>query len=248
MDKIPNMASRQARMADTGQSTARKTLVAAEIDRRAAELFAARGFAGTSFQDIADAVGMTRQALYYYVKTKEELFNKLVSEITQTSVDDLKAINKRQDLDPRARLGDIARSIALHRAKNPHHFLLAVRSEEELPAPLQAEHVKGKREVLAELIRVIEEGMSSGDFKRADSRTAALAVLGMLNWIPWWVNPEEGTADAIAEQVSAMAVAAVEQHDKPYEEGVDPWRLIASMRADLQRMEDHLRSSSRGRH
>ena len=37
----------------------------------ATRLFADRGFAGTSLQDIADATGLTRPALYHYFGSKE---------------------------------------------------------------------------------------------------------------------------------------------------------------------------------
>lgn len=42
-------------------------------------LFADRGFAAVSMQDIADAVGMTKAALYYHFSDKEELFGNVYS-------------------------------------------------------------------------------------------------------------------------------------------------------------------------
>src|SRR5213079_854717 len=60
-----------------GATTARRELVENEIYEIAIRLFAERGFAGTSLQDIADALGITRPALYYYVKSKDELLAKL---------------------------------------------------------------------------------------------------------------------------------------------------------------------------
>jgi AcrR family transcriptional regulator len=62
---------------------ARRELVENEIYEHATRLFAERGFAGTRLQDIADALGITRLALYYYVKSKDELLAKLVTEVTQ---------------------------------------------------------------------------------------------------------------------------------------------------------------------
>ena len=73
-------------------STARRELVENELYEHATRLFAERGFAGTSLQDIADALGITRPALYYYVKSKDELLAKLVTEVTQGPLDELQKI------------------------------------------------------------------------------------------------------------------------------------------------------------
>src|SRR3712207_4990496 len=42
--------------------------------RHARELFAERGYDGVSMQQIAAATGMTKAALYYHFRDKEELF------------------------------------------------------------------------------------------------------------------------------------------------------------------------------
>ncbi|WP_436775890.1 TetR/AcrR family transcriptional regulator [Yinghuangia sp. YIM S09857] len=44
----------------------------------AVELFAEQGFAGTSLQAIADRVGVTKAALYYHFRTKDELLDALL--------------------------------------------------------------------------------------------------------------------------------------------------------------------------
>src|SRR5206468_2845368 len=84
----PRGAARKKAAGDDGEakagrmSTARRELVENELYEHATRLFAERGFAGTSLQDIADALGITRPALYYYVKSKDELLAKLVTEVT----------------------------------------------------------------------------------------------------------------------------------------------------------------------
>ena len=53
----------------------------------ATNLFAERGFAGTNLQDIAEATGLTRPALYHYFKSKESLLSRLVAELTLDKID-----------------------------------------------------------------------------------------------------------------------------------------------------------------
>ena len=44
-----------------------------EILRRAAELFADKGVANTSIEHIATAVGIKREAIYYYFKSRHDI-------------------------------------------------------------------------------------------------------------------------------------------------------------------------------
>ena len=41
-----------------------------EILRRAAEIFERKGVSNTSVEDIAGAIGVTREAIYYYFKSR----------------------------------------------------------------------------------------------------------------------------------------------------------------------------------
>ena len=90
----------------------RRELVEAEIYEQATRLFAERGFAGTSLQDIADAMGMTRPSLYYYVKNKDELLARLVTEITEGRRRPPREEIAGRDLDAAAKLREL---VQLHR-------------------------------------------------------------------------------------------------------------------------------------
>ncbi len=51
-----------------------------EVKSAALSLFALKGFTATSMQDIADAVGLNKASLYFYVKSKKELYLLVVEE------------------------------------------------------------------------------------------------------------------------------------------------------------------------
>ena len=51
-----------------------------EVKSAALSLFALKGFTATSMQDIADAVGLNKASLYFYVKSKKELYLLVVDE------------------------------------------------------------------------------------------------------------------------------------------------------------------------
>jgi AcrR family transcriptional regulator len=65
----------------TGASEdARRTDTRQRILEVAAQLFSERGFAGTSIRDIADALGVTKAALYYHFPSKDAILEELVAQ------------------------------------------------------------------------------------------------------------------------------------------------------------------------
>jgi len=230
-------AARPAAADGNGKPTIRRDLVMNEIYDQATRLFAERGFAGTSFQDIADAVGLTRPALYYYVKSKDELLAKLVAEITERSAAGITAIARRADLDPATKLHAIMTTSVQRQAQYAARFRLLIRSEAELPDDLARAHEAGRRAVLKAVARVIDQGIEEGVFRPVDARIAALGLLGMNNWVAWWFQPDgNDDAETIASQLAGMAVAAVRSRDQePAAAG--PAGVLQQIRQDLDRLE-----------
>jgi AcrR family transcriptional regulator len=217
-------------------STARRELVENEMYEHATRLFAERGFAGTSLQDIADAVGITRPALYYYVKSKDELLAKLVTEVTDGPLNELNELVARPELDAVGKLRGIVSIIVVRRATQPARFRLLIRSEAELPAELTAAYDESRRAVLKTVAGVVEEGVRAGRFRPVDSRVAALGVLGMCNWVAWWFHPGRDGVDAVAEQLTEMALGALQRADGRAVDG-GPAAALALLRQDIDHLE-----------
>lgn len=217
-------------------STTRRELVENELYEHATRLFAERGFAGTSLQDIADALGITRPALYHYVKSKDELLAKLVTEVTSGPLDELNAL-AAQHADPVDTLRRIVAVLVGRRATQPERFRLLIRSEAELPAELTEAYDTDRRAVLKTIAGVIDDGVHAGRFRPVDARVAALGVLGMCNWVAWWFHPGgRDAAEDVTEQLADMAVGALQRPgEAPGETG--PAAVIKQLRADLDHLE-----------
>ena len=67
----------------------------------ALDLFSEHGFAGTSLQDIADRLGVTKAAVYYHFRSKDDLLLALVEPV----IDELMAMAVEADADLRSRRG-----------------------------------------------------------------------------------------------------------------------------------------------
>ena len=230
------MSSGEPRAGRSG--TARRELVENEIYEHATRLFAERGFAGTSLQDIADAMGITRPALYYYVKSKDELLAKLVTEVTDGPLDELTALVARDGLDPVQKLRGIVeadRGPAHHptRPIPPAHPLRG-----RAPADLTTAYAASRRAVLKVIAGVVEEGVRGGRFRPVDARVAALGVIGMCNWVAWWFRPGgRDTTEAVAEQLADMAVGALQRPDAAGPDGEGPAAALKMLRQDLDHLE-----------
>lgn len=196
------------------RSKSRSDLVTSDILERAATLFAERGYSGTSLREVADAIGISRSALYHYVSSKEDLFAQLVSGITRERADDLAEIRADGTARPLEKVDAAVRALATRVARNPARFRLLIISEASLPEWVREEHGAGKRELMDHLSAIIAEGIDSGVLKTVDEHIAASMVLGMCNWIAWWYHPDHGVAsdsrklstDEVATLVSTVAL------------------------------------------
>jgi AcrR family transcriptional regulator len=184
--------------------------VEAQILDAATELFAARGYAGTSLQDVASATGLTRPALYHYFSSKEALLLRLVSEATVGPAGELREIGQREGASATERLHDMAASVARLQARHPERFRMLIRSEADLPAEITETYDRGRREVLREFTTVIRAGVRSGELRAVDPRIAALGVIGLCNWVAWWHRPGDDEEDRrVVAALAEMAVASV---------------------------------------
>ncbi|MGW0579490.1 TetR/AcrR family transcriptional regulator [Streptomyces sp. NPDC002920] len=231
-----------------GRPTARRELVENQMFEQASRLFAERGFAGTNLGDIAEAMGITRPALYYYVKSKDELLAKLVEQITEGPAVEIESLAEDSDTDPASRLRRIAHLITLQRASQPNRFQLLLRSEADLPPAAAKAHRAAQRSTLRHLVQVIDEGILKGQFRPVDTRAAAFAVFGMCNWVAWWYHPggEHGLAESeVADQISGLALAMVEQASVRTPGTSGPKAALGLLRQDLDYLERILDEQAR---
>lgn len=231
------MSSSPAAAAPEGRANPRRALVEQEIYEQATRLFAERGFAGTSFQDIADAVGLTRPALYHYVKNKDELLARLVAEFTADPATSIATEAARTDRDPVQKIRAIVAANVRRQGEHAERFRLLIRSEADLPAEISASYAANRRSVLRSIATVIDDGVRSGAFREVDPRVAALGVLGITNWVAWWYQPD-GHDDLakVCEELADLAVAGLRRagDGAPAQSVAE---AIGSLREDINRLE-----------
>lgn len=146
----------------------------------ATRLFVERGFDGTSMQQVADACGVTKAALYYHYAGKSDLLRDIVGGYldqvagavatgrgaASTSTDQLRAVVRALFALPED--SRAVMRLALHDLRH-----LADADRAAFNAAYQARFVQP-------LTDVVRAGMDAGEFTRRDPGTVVWLVLGML--------------------------------------------------------------------
>jgi AcrR family transcriptional regulator len=172
-----------------GYELQRETILA-----RAAELFAKSGYTATSMNEVAEACGVSKPALYHYVRDKHQL----LAEIAEAHIARLLALVAEVDggklaAEPRLRrlidafLAAYAGSQAEHRVLTEDvRFLKAAEKRRVLG---------GQRKVVAAFADAIAAARPS---LRGASLEKPLAMLlfGMMNWMFTWLQPKGALSHA----------------------------------------------------
>ena len=180
----------------------------------ASELFSEKGFNGTSLQNVADALKISRAGLYYHFPTKEKILEALVEEVTMTGLRDYSAAVKDAEKEPTRALRTLIHNRALWVLVHGRMFRLLDHSENELPGDLRRRHDEGKRAMIESLASVVELGVNIGQFRPIDPMLAAFAMMGMCTWTAWWFKPNGRlTEEVVATTLADFAVRTVLRSD-----------------------------------
>jgi len=162
-----------------------------EILRTAARLFQERGYDATSMNDVAAALKLSKGGLYHHFQSKDEILFHLMDhamDITQERV-----INPVLGIaDPEARLRKLIR---LHIAVvlNHREREITVMLHENHPlAPALRKQINARKKAYVHFVETLiaEAQRVRGTTGKVTPRAAAFALLGMINWIYQWYQPE----------------------------------------------------------
>ena len=238
--RAPGQSRKQDASDATGANDAgkglRRSLVEQQILDRAADLFAERGVAGTTLQDVANSLGISRPALYYYVRSKKAILERLVENLSGQDARALDAIRRRRRGTPAEKLYEMAHQIALNASTHPKQSRILTENKHQLPKDLAEADRTAERSILRSIQTTIDDGLRAGDFRSVDPRTAALSIIGMCVWTAWWVGESPPNPEALADQIAEQAVASIASHDGTEDRG-DPTAIIRAMRENLSQLE-----------
>jgi AcrR family transcriptional regulator len=155
---------------------------------RAAELFARRGYTATSMNEVAEACGVSKPALYHYVRDKHQL----LAEIAEAHIARLLALVAEVDaaeLAPELRLRRlIAAFLAAYAGSQAEHRVLT--EDVRFLKPAERKRVLGgQRRVVAAFADAIAKARPGLGGARLE-KPLAMLLFGMMNWMFTWLQPK----------------------------------------------------------
>ena len=166
--------------------------------KAAAFCFNQKGYSGTSLKDVADQLGLTDAALYYYVRNKEELVYQCY----------LRAAEVGREALEHAVAGGGSGFDQVRRYLRYHVEIMvgdrgpiAIMSEIPSLKPDHRDEVLAlSRRHSAEFEAMLERGIVDGSIAPCDVRMTGNAVMGALNWIPKWFHGDPAVARNIVDE------------------------------------------------
>jgi AcrR family transcriptional regulator len=197
-DRVPSKASQRA-------------IKEAVLCETAARWFNRHGFHGTSLGDIADELGITKAALYYYVRDKSDLLYKLHLRAAEAAkrAHDRGVKQGRNGLERVQRI--VTNYLAASTSSPTETFILF---EDGALSPVQsAEIIKRRKWLDNDLRRQIETGIADGSIVPCDSKLAVLVIVGALAWTSKWYDgngiwSSDQVATAMGQMLARMLSSA----------------------------------------
>lgn len=185
----------------------------------ATEVFAEKGYEGASMRDLSRMSGISLAGLYYYFESKEKLLYFIQKHTFVTIVDRLgQRLALASDAELRIRL--FVQNHVDYAISHPAAMKVLSHEDDVLTNSYGGEVTAIKREyyrichsLVDDLVRY--EGLKSvkedvGPPGAITTRTAVMALFGMMNWLNTWYNPRvDPNADSIARQFSDILLQGV---------------------------------------
>jgi len=162
-----------ARKKRGGPGTARRILVAAE------EHFAAQGMAGARTDRIAATAQANKAMLYYYFGNKRRLHRAVLENLFRQLRSGVYSRNDRLGTPPE-RLRTFVLGYFDFLATHPNYPRLVHREAMEKTRNFDWIVRRYLRPLHIHLVRIIEAGAASGQFRRVNAHQAAFSILGMI--------------------------------------------------------------------
>jgi AcrR family transcriptional regulator len=174
-----------------------------QILESATKLFRRKGFAGTTMQDVSDAVGLLKGSLYHYIRSKEELLFHVLKGLHIDAEQIIEMVDFNSG-EPIEQLRLYLKNAAIFGGHNADRLTIFLRDFDHIP-PERRQEILIERELFAQTVeRLLDEADKAGLLRQGlDLRLIATLVSGAISSTHVWLNPKgrrpiEEAADEIS--------------------------------------------------
>ena len=174
-------------------------------------LFYEQGYEGTTLDDIARQLHVTKPYIYSYFQNKGDI----LFEICQTGIrKSLEALDTalNRDAAPMVRLKTALESVARIVIEKRMYVVVYMREDKNLPL-VDAQKILEQRRVFDHRVTdLLDEGIASGEFSMPDKVVTATTIGGIVSWLPNWYVASGRLTES---EVIAATVKLVEKMLEP---------------------------------
>lgn len=176
--------------------------------REAAAAFSRQGFHGTSLNDIAQKLGVTKAALYTYVPSKEDLLYFCHDWAMDGALESLELARAAGGNGLQKLRGTLQKYLERMLVEEGGFVILL---EENALKPAHAKAIIKRRDAFEAALRgFVVEGVRDGSIVPCNEKLAVFVALGALNWVRKWYTPQgPWSGPQIANALTAILERAV---------------------------------------
>lgn len=170
------------------------------------------GYEATSMGVLADALGITKSAIYHHVKAKEEILEYALNRALASLEEVFEVAKSLENISAADRVEFVSRQTVYVLVEQIENVTLLLRLRGN--SPVEVEALERRRELTNQLSQLVEDAQSAGEI-RADisDRNIARLIFGMINSLSTWYRPERGeNVEKLADAVVRMAFEGIGKH------------------------------------
>lgn len=163
----------------------KRSVKAMQILSAAAKIFNERGYHGTSVADVAEALGVSKPFLYYYLKNKDDMLfecSRIATEQLHAMLDEV----RKADVNGWDRLALVFKGYAQVMTTDFGVCLIRNTAPGSLPGESREKLWVGRRRLNREVEQIIAQGIADGSIRKCDPIALSFAIFGAFNWITYW--------------------------------------------------------------
>lgn len=195
-------------MLDPDKSESRRR----EVLHAAARVFSESGFHAATTDDIARAMGLSKGVIYYYFRSKEEIYLEVVSTAIRGAQERLESV-LALGLVPAETLREAIRThlaYNLNEQEEGYYAMLVINDVRSTGSEVREQVRALQGEYVRRFESILKRGVEAGVFEPRDTAVTTLNILQAVNYASDWFKPDGRLSrDQVIEHIAGQLVASV---------------------------------------